>query len=191
MTSSDRLGLAARAFFLATVLGLALAFRSPGALQATVLVLTIGAVALLVSRFSVVSLQWILLVEGFLASLAISVTLPDGAMVLPYLIVPVLLAGVGGSVRAVAMVAGFEVVGLALVLALGGGADDTRAGLEVAAPWAVAALGAGFVGAWYGQLRGAASRVDGASYESARRLLSQLRTVARRPRQTTMGAADE
>ena len=180
MTSNDRVGLAARAFFLATVLGLALAFGSAEALQGTFLVLTIGAIALAASRFSFIAPRWILVVEGFLAALAISITLPDGAMVLPYLIVPVLLAGVGGSVRDVALVAGLEVVGLALVLALGGGTDTTRDGLELAAPWAVAALGAGFVGAWFGQVRGAGARVDGASYESARRLLSQLRTVARR-----------
>jgi signal transduction histidine kinase len=180
VTSNDRLGLAARAFFLATVLGLALAFGSAEALQATFLVLTIGAVALAATGFSFIAPRWILVVEGFLAALAISVTLPDGAMVLPYLIVPVLLAGIGGSVRDVALVAGLEVVGLALVLALGGGTETTRAGLELAAPWVVAALGAGFVGAWFGQVRGAGAQVDGASYESARRLLSQLRTVARR-----------
>jgi signal transduction histidine kinase len=180
VTSNDRLGLAARAFFLATVLGLALAFRSPEAMQGTVLVAVIGGVALTVSRFSVLSASWILLVEGFLAALAISLTLPEGAMVLPYLVVPVLLAGISGSMREVALVAGFEVVGLALVLALGGGTESTRAGLELAAPWAVASLGAGLVGAWFGQIRGTGSRVDEASYESARRLLSQLRTVARR-----------
>ncbi len=180
MTQSDRLGLAARAFFLATVLGLALAFREPAALQGTVLVIGIGAVAMIVAHFSVINQRWILLVEGFFAALAISVTLPGSEMVLPYLVVPVLLAGIGGAVRDVELVAGFEVVGLAIVLALGGGAESTAAGLELAAPWAVASLGAGFVGAWFGQLRGAPSRVDGASYESARRLLSQLRTVARR-----------
>lgn len=180
MTASDRLGVAARAFFLATVLGLALAFRSGDALQGTVLVLVIGALSLAASRFSVVHARWILLLEGFLAGLAISVTLPGGAMVLPYLVVPVLLAGVGGAVRDVALVAGFEVVGLALGLAVGGGTESTQAGLELAAPWALASLGAGFVGAWFGQTRGAGTRVDEASYESARRLLAQLRTVARR-----------
>ena len=180
MTSGDRLGLAARAFFLATVLGLALAFQDAGALQGTVLVVAIGAVALAASRFSLVALRWILLVEGFLAALAISVTLPGGEMVLPYLVVPVLLAGVGGSVRDVALVAGFEVVGLALGLGLGGDEATALEGLELAAPWAVASLGAGFVGAWFGQTRATPNRVDEASYESARRLLSQLRTVARR-----------
>ncbi len=180
MTSSDRLGLAARTFFLATVLGLGLAFGSAGALQATLVVAAVGAVAVSVARLSVLEMRWILLVEGFFAALAISVTLPGGAMALPYLIVPVLLAGVGGSVRDVALVAGVEVLGMAVVLALGGGTESTREGLEMAAPWAVASLGAGFVAAWFVQLRGNGSRVDEASYEAARRLLGQLRTVARR-----------
>jgi signal transduction histidine kinase len=180
VTSTDRLGLAARAFFVATVLGLALAFWSTAALQGTLLVLTIGGIALAASRFSFIATPWILVVEGFLAALALSLTLPDGAMVLPYLVVPALLAGVGGSVRDVALVAGLEVVGLALALTLGGGTDGADEGLRLAAPWIVAALGAGLVGVWFGQVRGAGTRVDGASYESARRLLSQLRTVARR-----------
>ena len=180
MTQNDRLGLAARAFFLATVLGMALAFQNPEALQGTLLVGAIGAVALTVSRFTVVNPRWILLVEGYFAALAISVTLPGGGMVLPYLIVPVLLAGVRGSARDVALVTACELVGLAIVLALGGGTETTRDGLELAAPWLAASLGAGFIGAWFGQTRVTPNRVDEASYESARRLLSQLRTVARR-----------
>ena len=98
----DRLGLAARAFFLATVLGLALAFRSPEALQGTVLLAVIGGDGprgrpLLRARAR----------RGSSSSRAssphwsISLTLPDGAMVLPYLVVPALLAGISGSMRAV------------------------------------------------------------------------------------------
>lgn len=180
MTSSDRLGIAARAFFLATVLGLGLAFGGAEALQATLLVAAVAFGAVTVSRFSLLDQRWILLGEGFLAALAISVTLPDGAAVLPYLVVPVVLAGVTGSAVDVLLVAGFEVVATALVLALGGGAEPTRAGLEEAAPWVVTSLGAGLVAAWFVQLRGNGTRVDEVSYEAARRLLSQLRTVARR-----------
>ena len=180
MTSTDRLGIAARAFFLATVLGLALAFRSAEALQATLVVTAVAFVAVAVTRFSVLDQRWVLLCEGFCAALAISIAFPGGAMALPYLIVPVVLAGVTGSAVDVALVAGFEVVGMALVLALGGGARSTRAGLELAAPWALASLGAGLVAAWFVQLRGNGTRVDEVSYEAARRLLSQLRTVARR-----------
>src|SRR6185436_12297004 len=46
VTSSSRLGLTARAFFLATVLGLALAFREPRVIQGLLFLLAIGALAM-------------------------------------------------------------------------------------------------------------------------------------------------
>jgi signal transduction histidine kinase len=69
--------------------------------------------------------------------------------------------------------------GLLLVIALGRTSGTLHDSAELAAPWAIASLGAGLTAAWVTQLRGSPGRGD-ASYESARRLLSQLRTVARR-----------
>ncbi len=180
MTQADRLGLAARAFSLATVVGLALAFPEPRVQQGVLLLLVVGGLATASTQFSFLAPRWICLVEGFLGAVAIGVTLPDGAMLLPYLMAPSVLVGATGSARAVLVVVGSESLGLIAVLSLGAADSGLGPGMELAAPWAVASLGAGLMGAWITQLRGDPVRTDEASYESARRLLSQLRTVARR-----------
>lgn len=180
MTGTDRIGLTTRAFFLATVLGLALAFHESKVLQGTLFLTGIAAVAMGFGAFSFVSVRWICLVEGFLAALAIGVTLPAGGMLLPYLMAPTLIAGVTSGALAVVMVAGFEMLALILVLAFGSASAPADVWVQLAAPWAVASLGAGLMAAWVTQMRGGPSVGDEASYESARRLLSQLRTVARR-----------
>lgn len=180
MSSGDRLAVATRAFFLATLLGLTLAFQDAEVLQALVLLVAIGTVASAAGRFSFVAPEWIYLLEGFVSALVIAGTLPDGGILLPYLIVPSLLAGTTASLSAVIVVSGFEVLGVFSVLVLGAGSATMSVGLERASPWAVASLGTGLMASWVAQLRGGPGRNDEASYESARRLLSQLRTVARR-----------
>jgi signal transduction histidine kinase len=180
MTSGDRLGLAARAFFLAPVLALALFLGARPVIQGALLLVAIALLALVAGKFSFLAPRWVLAAEAALAGLAIGGALPPGDVLLPYLMVPTLMAGVGSTLRAVVIVAGFEVFGLAVVLALGGSAATLRGGMEAAAPWVVASLGAGLMAAWVTQLRGSPALADEASYESARRLLSQLRTVARR-----------
>ena len=180
MTPGDRIGVAARAFFTAAVLGLALALREPRVLQGTLFLVAVASAAVGAARFSFLPNRVICLVEGFFAALIIGVTLPEGGMLLPYLMAPALLAGVASGVAAVVVVAGFEMLALIIVLALGGASAPAEVWLQLAAPWAVASLGAGLMAAWVVQLRGGPVRSDDATYESARRLLSQLRTVARR-----------
>lgn len=180
MTSTQRLGLAARAFALATVLGLTWTFQVPKALQGSVVLMALGGIALAALQYSYLDPRWIGFLEGFLAALNIGLTLPDGSILLPYLVVPALVVGVSSGARAVVLVAGGEMLALILVLGLGGAAAPLRVGLILAAPWAVASLGAGLLGWWVTRLRGTAGNPDDESYQSARRLLSQLRTVARR-----------
>lgn len=173
-----RLGLAARVFFLAAVLGLALLFRVPEILQGTLFLSAIATVAYLASARTYGNDRWVCIVEGILAALVIGLTLPGGVALLPYLLVPALLAGVASGTRAVVTVVVTQLAAFVLVLTLG--RASIHDGLEVAAPWLLASLGAGLMGGWIGQLRGRPDRQDEESYESARRLLSQLRTVARR-----------
>jgi signal transduction histidine kinase len=180
VTLTERLGLAARAFCLATVGGLGVTFGDVEVLRGTLFLAVVGGAAFAAGHFSSLPLRWICLVEGFVAALLIGVTLPEGAALLPYLVVPALLTGVAASYAAVVMNVGMEMLGLMLVLALGEARGQADAGLEVAAPWALAGLGAGLLAAWVVELRSTPARDDEASYESARRLLSQLRTVARR-----------
>jgi signal transduction histidine kinase len=180
VTSGDRIGLTTRAFFLSTILGLAIAFGEPEVLQGTLFLLVVAAVAVGAGRFSFLPIRWICLVESVLAALMIGAILPEGTLLLPYLIVPALLVGVGSTAVAVVTVAVAEAVALSAVLALSGAGVSTSGGLELAAPWVVASLGTGLMAVWITQIRGNGDRADEASYESARRLLGQLRTVARR-----------
>ncbi len=180
MTQIDRFAIATRAFSLATVLGLALAFPRPLVAQTVLLLLVLGALATAAMQFSFVNVRWICTVEGVLASVAIGLTLPLGATLLPYLMAPAILVGLVGKIRSVILVVGGESLALIAVLLLGGTGVDVSAGLELGAPWVVASLGAGLMTAWVSRLRSSPARTDEASYESARRLLSQLRTVARR-----------
>ena len=153
MTSGSRLGLTARAFFLATVLGLALAFREPKVIQGLVFLLAIGAMAMAATTVTFLAERWIYVIEGVLTAFVVGLALPAGTLLLPYLVVPALLAGVSTGVVAVVLVAGAEMIGFLAVLAIGGSGTSLQAGIEMAAPWAVASLGAGLTGAWMVQLR--------------------------------------
>ena len=100
-------------------------------------------------------------------------------LLLPYLLIPALLAGIGsgcaGPGRGHRRDPGTVVVHLP---PFGSGIVAT---VGTVAPWIIAVIGSALLGAWLRQVRlSHAEVVDHASYEDARRLLSQLRTVARR-----------
>jgi signal transduction histidine kinase len=180
VTGTVRLSLAARAFFIATVLGLALIFPKPQVFQALAFLIAVAGLATASNYLLAGYDRWIALVEGCLAGLTIGMSLPEGALLMPYLIAPPLLAGVVSGARAVIIVAGGQVFGLLLVVTLGASSTTAQLGIQLTAPWAVASLGAGLMGTWVGALRGYPGRGDDAQYEAARRLLTQLRRVTRR-----------
>ncbi len=71
-------------------------------------------------------------------------------------------------------------VGLLASLTLGASNATRSRGIELSAPWIVASLGAGFTAEWILRIRGDGAAPDEQSYVSARRLLTQLRSVTRR-----------
>ncbi len=180
MTAASRLDLTSRVFCLATILGLSLAFGGPESLQGVLLLAVVATSAGLVGRLTWVRYRWLGLVEGLTAGLLIGTTLPDGALMLPYLMIPALLAGLTGDRRDNVLVVGSEAAGILASLALSASNDVALAGIEVSAPWIVASLGVGLVAEWILRLRGDTPQADEHSYLSARKLLTQLRSVARR-----------
>lgn len=180
MTGSSRLDLTSRILCLATVLGLTLAFGDPRALQGVLLLAVVAASAAVAGRTTWLRYRWVGLVEGLTAGVVVAITLPDGALLLPYLLVPALLAGVGEDRRSVILVVGGEAAGLLAALTLTDSNTAAMAGIELSAPWVVASLGVGVVADWILRLRGDSGAPDEQSYLSARRLLTQLRTVTRR-----------
>lgn len=179
MTSSSRLAITTRVFCLATILGLTLAFGEAEAIQGTLLLSVVGAAAIAALRFTWLSPVWLGVVEAGIAGIIIGLTLPDGALLLPYFAVPSLIVGIYAGWRAVVVTTGIATAGMLVTLALGDSPTTSRAGIEVSAPWILASLGVGLLSNWIYRLRGE-SMLDEESYASARRLLSQLRTVTRR-----------
>lgn len=180
MTAAERLGIAVRAFLLATIAGLALAFSDERTLHALPALAAVAGCAIAASRLSASTERWRCALEGFVAALTAGVTLPQGDLLLPYLVVPALIAGLSAGAVAVLLVTSAESAGLILVFLLGTGSAPLDVGSELAAPWIITGLLAGLTGGWVERARGYGPHGQEASYESARRLLSQLRTVARR-----------
>lgn len=181
MTRFDRLNLSSRAFSLAAILGLSLALFDTQAVRATILLAAISATAMAADVSSRLSRAWVCLAESLLASLIIAVSLPGALPLLPYLVVPSLIVGISVGLRAVFGVVALELVVLtALPLVL---TSETAASqlATIVLPWIITALGVGALSAWLRELRLGVRGLPGDShYESARRLLTQLRSVARR-----------
>lgn len=181
MTRFDRLNLSSRAFSLAAILGLSLALFDEEAVRSTILLAASSATAMAADISSRLSRAWVCLAEGLLASLIIALSLPEALPLLPYLVVPSLIAGTSLGVRTVFVVVAAEVLVLtATTLALSSETDASWLA-SIVFPWLITALGVGLVAAWLRQMRlGIPGLAGDSNYESARRLLTQLRSVARR-----------
>lgn len=180
MYDTSRLDLTSRILTLATVLGLTMAFGETQGLQAVLLLAVVSVSAATAGRTSWIRYQWLGLAEGLTAGIVIGVTLPEGALLLPYLLVPALLAGMSDGRRGTVIVVGAESMGLLAALSLLDSDSTALDAIELAAPWMLAGIGVGFTAEWILRLRGETGPPDEQSYVSARRLLTQLRTVTRR-----------
>lgn len=146
--------------------------------------LTLGAVALLASLplRREVHRRAQPLGEGLLAG--VLATSGDGLLtpLIPYLLAAPLAAGLGYGVRHAVATTGLTVLASAgALVALSGGAAPDAAQVAAAVQWTFTMLAVALLASW---VRGAhlsegAGLGDEASYESAYRLISQLRVVAR------------
>lgn len=181
MNHLHRATAASRVFCIAAILGLGLFDRDMQVIVSLVVIATVATSAVYVSLATPLAMSVIVTVEAAVTGLVIGLALPGGVVFLPYLVVLSLVAGMSAGVVAVSAVVVAQFVTLSLVTitwpAGVTGADLLRA----MSPWLLTSIGAGLLGAW---LRGDTKRTrpDGAhaSYESAHRLLNQLRIVARR-----------
>jgi signal transduction histidine kinase len=178
----DRINLASRAFCIAAIFGLGLLAADTVALQGTLLLAAIAAAAGGLSLQVPSQQGWIAVAEALIVGLLLALLIPSGAglLLLPYLAVPALLAGVsrGAGLAFLVVLGELAVVSLALLPFSG---EEIAERASVAAPWFLTAIGAGALGSWLRQISLVGqSQQQTDSYESARRLLAQLRTVARR-----------
>lgn len=180
MTRLGRIGTSTRAFCIAAVFGLSLALRDPVAIQSTILLAVISATAIAASEVSQLPQSWITLIEGVLAATVIGIAMPQGVVLLPYLVVPSLLAGVSSGIWASLRAWVGETAALTVLFVSMGRIETSSSRAELVAPWLLTSIGLGVLGAWLRHLRGGVWLGNSdPSYESARRLLGQLRSVAR------------
>lgn len=181
MDQLTRVAITSRVFALSAILGLTLVLENAAALQVTLVVAVVAAIAAYLSTVSPVPPHWIIAVEGVLTSFVVMLALPDSVLILPYLVALPLLAGLARGVLGAAAVIVFQLTAmLALTLTASGLPGFEERG-ELLAPWSLTIAGAGLAGTWAHKFR--RKTLDTQSmetYESARRLLGQLRTLARR-----------
>ena len=148
-----RLSLATRVFCLAAILGLSLALQDTQSLQATILLAAIGATAIAADFTSRLPESWIALTEAALASLVIAFALPDGFILLPYLVIPAFIAGVSAGIWPVVAVVATEVSAMSVLLIASGGFANLSESFSDVAPWLLTCIGVGALGAWARQVR--------------------------------------
>lgn len=178
-----RLTLATRVFCVAAILGLTLTLsdlRGTTSLQATILLAAISATAIAADLTSRLPEHWVALMEALLAAMVIGFALPEGQILLPYLVIPAFVAGLSAGLWPVLSVVVAETCALVLVRFATGGWSAITDEASIVLPWLVTALGVGVLGAWARQVRYPGHPESDPNYESARRLLTQLRTVARK-----------
>jgi len=174
-----RMLVAGRVFALAAGLGLSASTLSLTASATTFLALCGVAAVMSVPLPATWMRAWAALAEGALAALILSISGQDHHALLVYVVLPPLVAGIEAG-RALAVAAVATQVGAALG-GLVAAHDLEQAGPVVLAlaPWLFAGMGMGLLGAWVRD-NTPAETADHAGYESAHRLLEQLRSVARR-----------
>ena len=179
MNRLDRVTIASRAFCLAAIIGLTASAGSVFALQSAILIAAIAGAAAFVTFATRFPDSLVATGEALVVGLVIALALPSGAPLLLYLPVPALIAGISVGVRGVFWVVVAEVVSLVsiTIFPLDSASLETY---DLILPWVLTSVGVGLLGSLLRQMRLAGIPPSDASYESARRLVTQLRTVARR-----------
>ena len=182
MSPRDQVAISSRVFCLATVLGVCLVRHNPTSIAAVMAAMVVGGTSTYVSHATHRTPLLILGAETLAVSLIMGVTFAHSRYLMPYLVVLSLLGGLFHRLPGVVLSMAAQVLGLFVVpLAATGfhGAGHVTATL---APWAITNVGGGLLGVWARDhgVGGLAEETNDSHYESARALLTQLRTVTRR-----------
>jgi signal transduction histidine kinase len=181
LSPREQVAISSRVFCLAAVFGVSLVSGNPVSIQTVVAVLVVGAMSAYVSYVTRRTTLSMLTVETLAVALVMGLTYPRSLILMPYLVVLPLLAGLARKLPGVLVTMGAQVAGLMLVpLASGGFTGTGQRAIELA-PWILTNFGGGLLGMWARTLDSTGLSEGGDPYyESARQLLTQLRTVTRR-----------
>jgi signal transduction histidine kinase len=181
LNQREQVAITSRVFCVAAVLGLALVTRDISAVRAVLAVLVVAALSAYVSRATGGTRLVTLTAETLVVGVVMGLSFPGSIVLMPYLVVLPLLAGLFRGLPGVLVVVAAEVVGILVVPLATHGAHVAGARAIALAPWLLTNLGGGLVGVWARNVGKTDVSGDGdAQYESARQLLTQLRAVARR-----------
>jgi signal transduction histidine kinase len=181
VTQLHRITVAARVFGFAAILGLAVVSRDFQVIASLLMVAAIGTTAVYIAITTPLATAFVVSVETAITCLIIALALPAGIVFLPYLVVLTLIAGISSGVVGVTAIIIVQFCVVAVVTgtwAQSLGHDEL---LRLLSPWLLTSIGSGLLGTWLRRIGNFSSGANGnSSYESAHRLLIQLRTVARR-----------
>lgn len=180
MGQFGRIATASRVFSLAAILGLALAFGNVIALQVTVIALAIAAAAAYLTTTTSLRQHWVIAAEAGLAGLVVALALPDSLLLLPYLVVLPLIAGLAHGIVGASSAIALQLSAMLTLTLTSSGLVGIEQRIELIAPWTLTIVGSGLLGSWVKAIgRAPSGSAINESYESARRLLGHLRTLAR------------
>ena len=181
MTQREQVAITSRVFCLAAILGLALVARDPQVIASVALVAVVGGTSAYVSYTIGHTTLITLTAETLAVGIITGVTFPQSVVLMPYLVVLPLLAGLFRGFPGVLIAMLAQVASVVVVPAYSGTFDDLAARSLALAPWLLTTFGGGLLGVWARSL-GISQGIDQehGNYESARQLLTQLRAVARR-----------
>ena len=158
MTHFERLEFASRTFCIAAILGLSLAIVDTEAIRGTLLLAAVSATALAADIHSPFSRSAIGVAEGALVALVVGASMPQGLVLLPYLVIPSLVVGLASGGRAVLAVVGTETVAIALVVLTAESSAQFSPLASALLPWLLTSLGVGLLCAWLRETRHRYSR---------------------------------
>lgn len=181
MDQFTRVAVASRAFSLAAILALAIVFSNVVALQVTVISLAIAAAATFITSTTSLQSHWVIAAEAGMAGLVVALALPYSLLLLPYLVVLPLIAGLASGIVGASSAIIFQLTAMLTLTFTSGGLAGVAGRTELIAPWTLTIIGSGLLGAWVKSIgKAPTGSAISESYESARRLLGHLRTLARR-----------
>lgn len=180
MNQLDRLATATRFFGLSAVTGLVLISPDYQLLFPIVVLTLVTAGSAHLTATSPIRPTAVVTAEAVVTGLVIGTAMPDGVALMPYLAALCLVAGLVGGLRAVVLVLVSELATMALVL-LGLSVPSQGDGFVIGlAPWIMTGVGLGMLGTWLQSLGAFGKSSLDPSYAAAYRLVTQLRTVAKR-----------
>ena len=148
MTQREQVAVTSRVCCLVAVFGLSFFLHREHTLQAVLAVAAIGAMSAYVSYVTARTNLVILTGETLLVGLVMGLTYPSSVVLMPYLVVLPLLAGIFRGLVGVGVIIVAEAVAMVLLPLLAPGLSEVPQRAAELAPWLLTNAGGGLLGVW-------------------------------------------